>query len=97
MGNPIKKLAGQTMIYGMSSILARVLNFFLTPLYVREFAPDEYGVYTDIYSVIGFLLVVFTFGMETSFFRFANKTEDKKHLYKTALSFLAILNVGFLL
>jgi len=71
----LRKLAGQTAIYGLSSILARFLNFLLTPLYTSKgvFPPEEYGVITAFYAWAAFLLVLLTFGMETTFFRFANK------------------------
>lgn len=65
-----KKLAGQTAIYGLSSILGRFLTFFLTPLHTAVLKPSEFGVNGDIYSIIPFLMVILTFGMETSFFRF---------------------------
>jgi hypothetical protein len=71
----LRKLAGQTAIYGLSSIVARFLNYLLTPLYTSKgvFAPAEYGVITSLYAWTAFLNVVLTFGMETAFFRFANK------------------------
>jgi O-antigen/teichoic acid export membrane protein len=69
----LKKLAGETAIYGMSSIVGRFLNWWLVPYHSRIFLPEEYGVVTNLYSYIAFLLVILTFGMETGFFRFANK------------------------
>jgi O-antigen/teichoic acid export membrane protein len=70
----LRKLAGQTAIYGLSSILARFLNFLLTPLYTSKgvFAPEEFGVLTSFYAWAAFLAVLITFGMETTYFRFAN-------------------------
>jgi O-antigen/teichoic acid export membrane protein len=71
----LKKLAGQTVIYGVSSILARFLNFLLTPFYTSEdmFTAGEYGVITELYAYVAFLLVFLTFGMETAFFRYSTK------------------------
>ena len=78
----LKKLASQTAIYGLSSILGRVLNFALTPLHTAVLEQDEYGVNTDIYSMIAFLMVILTFGMETGFFRFFNdKKQDRKEVF----------------
>jgi len=70
----LRKLAGQTAIYGLSSILARFLNFLLTPLYTSKdvFPPEEYGVITSFYAWAAFLAVLISFGMETTYFRFAN-------------------------
>lgn len=69
----LRKLAGQTAIYGLSSIVARFLNFLLVPLYTSKgvFDPADYGVVTALYSWTALLNVVLTFGMETAFFRFA--------------------------
>jgi O-antigen/teichoic acid export membrane protein len=71
----LRTLAGQTAIYGLSSILARFLNFLLTPLYTSKgvFPPEEFGVITAFYAWAAFLTVLITFGMETTYFRFANK------------------------
>lgn len=88
----LRKLAGQTAIYGLSSIVARFLNFLLVPLYTSKFVfePAEYGVVTALYSWTALLNVVLTFGMETTFFRFANKDHVKDNpdggrvLYATA-------------
>ena len=80
----LKKLAGETAIYGMSSIVGRFLNWWLVPYYSRIFLPEEYGVVTNLYSYIAFLLVILTFGMETGFFRFANKTRQNDKIYSTS-------------
>ena len=71
MGNPIKKLAGQTAIYGLSSIVGRLLNYLLVPLYVSIFVrTSDYGVVSELYAWIGFLMVLLTLGMETAYFKF---------------------------
>jgi len=78
----IKKLAGQTMWYGVSSIAARFINYLLTPYLTFKFTESQYGEMSIVYSFIPFMNVVFTYGMETAFFRFANKA-DKKIVYDT--------------
>jgi O-antigen/teichoic acid export membrane protein len=71
MSNPIKKLLGQTAVYGLSSIVGRLLNYLLVPLYTSVFAePSDYGVVSELYAWVAFLVVFLTFGMETAFFRF---------------------------
>jgi O-antigen/teichoic acid export membrane protein len=81
--SPLRTLVGQTAIYGVSSIVGRMVNFFiLTPFYTRIFARGEYGEITELYAYVAFLLVFLTYGMETAFFRFASKesTPEKKAL-----------------
>ena len=67
--NPFKKLAGQTVVYGLGTILARLLNYLLVPLYVRVFAPEIYGQFTELYAYIALFMALLTYGMETTFFR----------------------------
>jgi O-antigen/teichoic acid export membrane protein len=84
----VKKLAQQTAIYGVSSILARFLNYALVPIQTRVFHPGEYGVVTQFYAYTGFLYILFTYGMETAFFRYANLKGDKKQVYDTGMASL---------
>ena len=95
----LRKLAGQTAIYGLSSIVARFLNYLLTPLYTSRgvFAPAAFGVITSLYAWTAFLNVVLTYGMETAFFRFANKHEGNRRVYATAAYSLAATSVFFIL
>lgn len=99
--NPFKKLASDTAIYGMSSIIGRTLNWFLMPLYVGIFAPEVYGIVTNLYSFVAFFMVFLTYGMETGFFRFASKSSNPEKVYSTSLislaftSFVFIVIVGF--
>lgn len=72
----LKQLAGQTAIYGISSIVSRLLNYLLTPFLTRIMTTGEYGVITDMYALIPFAMVVLTMGMETGYFRFAGKAEN---------------------
>ncbi len=81
----IKKLAGQTVWYGASSIAARFINYLLTPFLTYNLAQtSDYGKMGLIYSAIPILNVVFTYGFETAYFRFASKEEYKKTIYSTA-------------
>ena len=71
----LEKLAKQTAIYGISTILGRFLSYLLTPFYTRIFGVETYGIITDVYALIPFALVLLTLGMESSYFRFAAKAE----------------------
>ncbi|MCB0476971.1 MAG: oligosaccharide flippase family protein [Crocinitomicaceae bacterium] len=96
--NPLKKLAGQTAIYGLSSIVGRLLNYFMVPLYTRFFDPEAYGVVGELYAYVGFLVVLLTFGMETTFFRFSHiEGNNKQNIYNQAGTFIIVVNVIFLL
>lgn len=83
----IKGLVKDTAVYGMSSIIGRFLNYLMVPLYTYTLKScSDYGIYNDIYAQTALLLVLLTFGMETTFFRFMNKEEgDKMRVYSTAL------------
>ena len=86
--NNLKGLAKDTAIYGLSSIVGRFLNYLLVPLYTAALsaAGGGYGVITNVYAYTALLLVILTYGMETTFFRFANKEgEDPRRVYSTAL------------
>jgi O-antigen/teichoic acid export membrane protein len=82
----IRKLAGETAIYGLSSVLGRVVTFvLLTPFLTRVFAPGEYGIVNDLYFYTAFLLVLYTFRFETAVFRFASRAEhDATLVFRTA-------------
>jgi O-antigen/teichoic acid export membrane protein len=96
--NPLRKLAGQTLVYGMGTIVPRLLNYFLlTPFYTRVFITGEYGVITELYSYMAFLLVLLTYGMETAFFRFAEKEPDPKRVFSTSVVSLFVTSVLFVL
>ncbi|TPG64539.1 lipopolysaccharide biosynthesis protein [Hymenobacter nivis] len=93
-----KKLASQTAVYGVSSIVGRVLTYLLVPIYTGAFAAAEYGVVTGLYAYVSFLIVVFTYGMETTYFRFANRPgTDRRELYNRSLSLLLLSSVGLTL
>jgi len=82
----MKSLAKDTAIYGLSSIIGKFLNYLLVPLYTYALArTDDYGIVTNLYAWTALLLVLLTYGMETGFFRFANREDyDAKSVYKTA-------------
>jgi O-antigen/teichoic acid export membrane protein len=69
--NPLRKLAGDTAIYGLSSIIGRLLNYLLVPFYTSILLPVEYGVITEFYAYIAFLNILYAYGMETAFLKFA--------------------------
>jgi O-antigen/teichoic acid export membrane protein len=83
--NPFKKLAGDTAIYGVSSIVGRFLNWWLVPYYTIIFLPEVYGIVHNLYSYVAFFVVLLLYGMETSFFRFASKSDDPEKVYSTSL------------
>jgi O-antigen/teichoic acid export membrane protein len=96
--NPLKRLASQTAVYGLSSIIGRFLNYLLVPLYTYTFAPAEYGVVAEFYAYMGFLAVLLVFGLETGFFRFRAGGEHAPDIvFATVLRFLLLINAGFLL
>lgn len=95
--NLLKKLAGQTAIYGLSSIVGRLLNYLLVPLYTRYFSTAEYGEVTTLYAYVAFLVVILTYGMETAFFRFSQNEQDKKSVYSTTLISLLISSAIFII
>ena len=92
----MKSLAKDTAIYGLSSIIGKFLNYLLVPLYTYVLArTDDYGIVTNLYAWTALLLVILTYGMETGFFRFANREDyDAKSVYKTA--FLTLLTTSTL-
>lgn len=87
----IRQLASQTAIYGLSSIIGRFLNYLLVPLHTSAavFSTQQYGIITEMYAYVAFLVVMLTYGMETAFFRFHNKDNfNKNKVYATALTAL---------
>lgn len=86
----IKKLAGQTIWYGASSIAARFLNYLLTPYLTAVLAVSVYGEMSVLYAAIPFLNVVFTYGLDTAYFRYAKTPEQQAQVYNTATVSLVI-------
>ena len=96
--NPIKSLLGQTAIYGLPTIVGRLLNYLLVPLYTSVFTdPADYGVVSELYAWVAFLIVLLTFGMETSFFRFLHDKEDKEGVFRNSFLTVIALNSLFLI
>lgn len=96
--NPLRKLASQTAIYGLSSIVGRFLNYLLVPLYTYYFSTAEYGVVAEFYAYAGFFAVLLVFGLETGYFRFRQQSGgENDRTYSTALIFLLASNLLFLL
>jgi O-antigen/teichoic acid export membrane protein len=96
----VRKLAGQTLIYGLGTIIPRFLNYaVMTPFYTRIFYKElgQYGIITELYAWMAILLVILTYGMETGYFRFAQKSEDEEKVYSTTLISLIISSFLFLL
>lgn len=95
----LKSVVKDTAIYGLSSIIGRFLNYLLVPLYtaVLPAGSGGYGVVTNIYAYVGLILVILTFGMETTFFRFANKEGEKPLVvYSTTLIIVGTISLFFL-
>lgn len=95
----LKSLAKDTAIYGMSSIIGRFLNYLLVPLYTAKIsaASGGYGVITNLYAYTALLLIILTYGMETTFFRYANRTDQNpKVVYSTVLSMVGISSLVFI-
>ena len=94
----LKSLFKDTAIYGLSSIVGRFLNYLLVPLYTATLsaAGGGYGVITNVYAYTALILVILTFGMETTFFRFSNKEgEDPQKVYSTVLTAVGMVSLLF--
>lgn len=95
--NHLKKLAGQTVVYGFSTIVTRFLNYLLTPFYTYIFInPEAFGDVTILYAYVALLNIVLTYGMETGMFYFARKEDDFSKVYGTAFYSLLVSTVFFL-
>jgi O-antigen/teichoic acid export membrane protein len=92
----VRKLAGQTLIYGFGTIVPRFLNYaILTFFYTRIFTKPQYGIVTELYAWMVILLVILTYGMETGFFRFSQKKEEYEKVYSTTLISLLVTSLLF--
>ena len=94
--NKLYKIAGDTVLYGASTILGRLINWFLTPFYIRTLLQEEFGVVVNIYSFIAVLLVINTLGFETGYFRFV-KEYDSKKVRNSLISGIALFSVVFII
>jgi O-antigen/teichoic acid export membrane protein len=100
--NKLKRLAGETVLYGLGNIVPRLLNFILFPFHTDVFKPEEYGVFTWLMSIVAILNIVYSFGMETAYFRFATKPgADEKKVFNIAqtavIAISAMLSLTFII
>ncbi len=93
----LKKLAGDTMIYGVPSIVMRFLNLLLTPIYTWTFLPDKFGILGNLLAYVALFQVLLTYGMETSYFRYASKSNKPNEVFGTALISLSATAALFIL
>src|SRR5258708_37271716 len=75
MFNEIKRLGSDTAIYGISTILGRFLNFLLVPFYTNVFAAGQYGIVAYVYSLIAFVTVFYSYGLESAYFKYSSSLE----------------------
>lgn len=98
--NPLKKLAGQTVLYGVSTILGRLLNYALVPLHTFVFEDTaQYGAITKLYAYVAILNVIYTYGLETAYFRFVSRRKDDeagmKQVYDSAVTSVLLSSFVF--
>ena len=93
----LKQLAGQTFIYGLSSIVGRILNYLLVPLYTNCFPSSEYGIVVEMYTYVTFLLIILTYGMETGFFNFTKTESNPDKVFTTSATSLFSTSSLFIL
>jgi O-antigen/teichoic acid export membrane protein len=93
-----KKFLGQTAIYGLSTVFSRLFNFILTPIYTSVYAKETYGIFTNIYANASIINAILAFGMESTYFRYLNKYEDKKQeVYNNSFLCIAFISTLFLI
>ncbi|MNK18515.1 Polysaccharide biosynthesis protein [compost metagenome] len=94
----LKKFLGQTAVYGISTVFSRLFNFILTPIYTGKFAAGTYGIFTTMYAYASMINAVLAFGMESTYFRYLNKHEDKKQeVYNNSFLCIAFISILFLI
>ncbi len=91
----LKNLASDTVWYGLSSIVARFISWLLVPLYTAVFATGEYGIVTELYAYVAFFYVLYTYGMETAYFRFAKEPGAEGNVFNLSMSALLTTSVAF--
>jgi O-antigen/teichoic acid export membrane protein len=92
----LKQLAGETVLYGLGNMVPRLLNFLLFPIHTKFFQPEEYGVFTYLMSIVALLNIIYTFGMETAYFRFATKPgADEKKVFNIAQTAVVSISTLF--
>ena len=80
---PLKLLLSDTLVYGISSVIARFINYLLVPFHTGLFNPEAYGIVGLVYAAIGLLQVLFTFGMESSYLRYGKDREQAASIFST--------------
>lgn len=95
----LRRLTRDSLLYGLSSVVPRMLNYFLVVLHSRVFTTQEYGIITELYAYIAVLLILLTFGLETGFFRYAGIGDSSQEykIYSTLFYFLAFTSTTFFL
>ena len=88
----LKRLGSETAVYGISTIVGRFLNFLLVPFYTNVLAPGDYGIVTYVYSLIAFVTVIYSYGMESAYFKYSSALEigDAKENFSTPFSTILI-------
>lgn len=89
----LRKLASDTALYGISTMLGRMINYLLVMLHTELFAPEELAVQVQLYAFTGIALVVYLFGMETAFFRYARQLPDREKYYSLILSAVLVVSL----
>ncbi len=97
MFEQIKRLGTDTAIYGISTIVARLLNFILLPLYANILSPSEFGIQANIYAYIAFFILFYVYGMESAYFRFASSKELGSEKENFSTPYISILIVSAIL
>lgn len=92
--NPLKKLASEAGLYGLPSIVGRVLNYLLVPLHTAVFVPEQFGSIGKLYAYAAFLNIIYTYGMETAYFRFTTKEKSDSY-YEQAFTAVLLTSVVF--
>lgn len=94
----LKKFLGQTAVYGFSTVISRLFNFILTPLFTKAYPTATFGIFTKMYAYASLINAVLAFGMESTYFRYLNKHEDKKQeVYNNSFLCIAFISVLFLI
>ncbi len=93
----LKKLASQTAVYGLSTMIGRTINFMLVPLHTALFSKADFGTQSEMYGYVAFFNVILLYGMETAFFRFSNTNKDHPKIFSTALTSVIVSSIIFML
>lgn len=93
----MKKLLGETIIYGIGAILPRVITFLLNPLYIHFIDVESFAIFTNLYAWVAYINIILTFGFETSFFRFSTDENQREKVFNTSFWFVFGLAFSFLL